>query len=130
MAGPIIRAVAKDLDDDVRGLEYVAPTRQDLSPPGRIVGVRITGLRAGSRLHDDLESRLQEARDDRRHHGHSPLTRVALARYADDHVSTPRGWASAPRGRPGPLRMHRIRVRASARTPRRARARGSIAPIP
>ena len=32
MAGPIIRAVAENLEDDVRGLEHVAPTRRTWAP--------------------------------------------------------------------------------------------------
>ena len=35
------------------------PPGHDLGPPGCVVGVRIAGLRAGPRLHDDLEARLQ-----------------------------------------------------------------------
>ena len=91
MARPIVRAVAEDLDDDVRGLEYVTSSGHDLGPPSGIVGVRIAGLRAGPRLHDDLEARFQKARDDRGHQGHTPFTRVALARDADDHESSPSG---------------------------------------
>ena len=125
LAGPVVRAVTEHLDDDVRGLEDLARAREDLGAPGRVFGIGIAGLRAGSRLDDDLEACLQKARNHRGHQSHAPLARVALSRDSDDHESTPSGWVSAPLGRDGipPVTppAPRIRVRSSARTPRRAR---------
>ena len=85
LAGPVVRAVAQHLDDDVGRAEDLGAVGQDLGALGGVFGVGIAGLGAGPRFHDDLEAGLHQVRNHRGDQRHAALAGKALSRDSDDH---------------------------------------------
>src|SRR5215472_12651928 len=85
LPGNIIRAVAQNLDDNVRTTKDRTAIRKDLSTFLDIESVRIARLRPCTGLDQHFESGLDEIRD---HHGNkrnASLARISLLRHTDDH---------------------------------------------
>src|SRR5712692_10921622 len=85
LPGNIIRAVAQNLDDDVRTTKDRTAIRKDLSAFLDIESVRIARLRSCPGLDQHFKSRLEEIRD---HHGNernASLARITLLRHSNDH---------------------------------------------
>ena len=85
MPGNIIRAVAQNLDDNVRTTKHRTAIRKDLSALFDIESIRIARLRPCTGLDQHFESRPDEIRD---HHGNernASLARITLLWHTDDH---------------------------------------------
>ena len=77
--------MAKDLNDDIGGGEDLGSRVHEPCPPADITVNGISCFASGPRLDDDLETFLEKSRYHCRNESDTPLTRITLARHADDH---------------------------------------------
>src|SRR6266852_7642455 len=85
LPGNIIRAVAQNLDDNVRTTKDRTAIGKDLGALFDIESIRIARLRPCPGLDQHFKSRLDEIRD---HHGNernASLARITLLRHSNDH---------------------------------------------
>src|SRR5712692_11083669 len=84
-AGAIVRAVAQNLREDVRGAKDFGAVREDLCAFGGIVGVGITGFDARAGFERDLESGFRQRGQHRGYQRNAPLPRKRFAGYTNNH---------------------------------------------
>src|SRR6202008_4236787 len=88
LAGLIVRAIAKNLRDDVGGLKNFGAIPQDFRAFGGVIGVWITGLGTRARFNDYFESGFGQSGNHGGRQRKAPLCRETFAGYSDNHEAS------------------------------------------
>src|SRR6202040_1437629 len=88
LAGFVVRAVAENLRDDVRGAENFGTIAQDFRAFGDVIGVRIAGFQAGARLNDNFQACFGKIGNYGGHQRDAPLPWKGLTGNTDNHEAS------------------------------------------
>ena len=100
----IVRAIAEDLDHDVRHAEYLGAIRDNFRALGNVFRVREAGLHARPGFNDDFKPCFREVGDHRGHQAHTPFPRINLSRDTDNHEASSRRQSLGTLGALAPQR--------------------------